>query len=292
MDRLSAMRAAAVVDELGGFSAAAERLGLSGPAATRAVAALEAQLGVRLFNRTTRRVSSTDAGRRYLAEARRILSDIDAVEAEARGAQTAPVGRLTVTAPTVFGRLYVLPLITQFLAEHPQTSVEAQFVDRVVDLVAENIDVAVRIGPLPDSTLMARRIGSVRRVICAAPSYLKRKGTPLSAADLGDHEIIAARSAAAVAPLGPATPAPRLIVSDVAAAIAAAEAGGGIVSVLSYQVADQLRDGRLARLFEQEDEDARPVHLVHSAGRRPSAAIRVFLASAERTLPQIAGFEP
>ena len=284
MDRFDTMRAFAAVAELEGFGAAARRLGLSPPAVTRAVAAIEAHLGTRLFHRTTRRVRLTDTGERYLADVRRILGEIEEAEAAAVGAQTEPRGALAVTASQMFGRRFVAPIMLAFLNRYPQVQGRLVLLDRVTDLIEEGFEVAVRIAALPDSDLSAVRVGEVRRVVCASPAYLKRKGTPRRPADLARHDGIAF-----VPSVGDpwsltdgsrrVSVAPRTLlqvnVADVA--IAAALDGRGVTRVLSYQVARELKSGRLKVVLEAFEPPPIPIHLVHLEGRRANARVRAFV---------------
>jgi DNA-binding transcriptional LysR family regulator len=183
------------VAETGGFAEAARQLNMSAPAVTRAVAALEAALGTRLLVRTTRSVKLTETGESYLDDCRRILAELEQAEAAASGSYSAPVGTLTVSAPVLFGRMHVLPILAEFLERHPKVVGRAMFVDRMTSLVEEGVDVAVRIGHLPDASYAATRVGSTRRVVCGAPDYLQRHGTPEKPADLTQHRIIAATAA-------------------------------------------------------------------------------------------------
>jgi DNA-binding transcriptional LysR family regulator len=285
MDRLEAMRVFAAVADQSGFAPAARRLGLTPASVTRAVAALEDRVGARLFTRTTRVVRLTEAGTRFLADCKRILGEVDEAEAAAAGSHSEPRGQLVVTAPVMFGRMHVSPVIFDFLARHPNVSVRALFLDRVVDLMDEGVDVAIRIGMLPDSALSAVRIGAVRRVICAAPGYLKRRGVPRTLADLAQHDGI---SFAGVAPLRDwsfavggkiqtATPRIRLEVNSADVAIAAAAAGGGLTRVLSYQVAEALRARRLRLVLTEFETPPLPIHIVHAEGRRAPAKLRAFV---------------
>ncbi|HEX4448848.1 MAG TPA: LysR family transcriptional regulator, partial [Polyangiaceae bacterium] len=191
MDRLETMRVFVAVAEAQGFASAARKLAMSAPAVTRAVSALEERLGTPLLRRTTRVVRLTDAGARYLADCKRILGEIDEAEAGAAGADADPRGLLRITASVNFGRMFVAPIVYEFLALHPRVAVQTLMVDRVVNLVDEGIDVGVRIAKLPDSALQAVRIGSVRRVACASPAYLARRGRPASPRDLEAHDTIA-----------------------------------------------------------------------------------------------------
>ncbi len=197
MDRFHLMTVFVAVAEEEGFAAAARRLRMSPPAVTRAIALLEERLGVRLLTRTTRLVRTTDAGARYLEDARRILLEADEADEAAAGINATPRGNLAVTAPVLFGKIYVMPLITAYQTTYSETTVSALFVDRVVNLMEEGLDVGIRIGPLPDSSLRAIRVGQVRRVVCAAPAYLEQHGSPRSPAELAQHPIIAATSLSA-----------------------------------------------------------------------------------------------
>jgi len=284
MDRWQAMRVFVRVAESEGFAGAARQLHMSPPAVTRAVAALEERIGVRLLTRTTRSVKLTEAGGRYLEDCRRILAEIEEAEAGAAGSGARPSGTLTVTAPVQFGRLYVLPVITDYLAHHSAVSVRALFLDRVINMMEEGADVGVRIGHLADSGIVATRVGSVRRVLCASPNYLDRQGMPATARDLQDHAVIGSAST------GPAgawrfgagrRPAvvlrPRLVCNTVDAALAAALAGQGIAQLLSYQVAPALAEGRLRLILDDPDEAPMPIHIVRAAGPRLPAKVRAFI---------------
>lgn len=282
MDRFEAMRVFAAVADGGGFAAAARQLGLSPPAVTRAVAALEERIGTRLLRRTTRVVRLTEAGERYLADCKRILGELDEAEASAAGAHAEPRGTLHVTASVMFGRLYVAPILFDFLAEHPGVVARALLVDRIVDLVEEGIDVAVRIAHLPSSGLHAVRVGQVRRVLCASPEYLARRGVPRTPADLERHHAIVFASG----PGGPdwsfsgrvsARPRTQLIVNSVEMTIAAAVAGQGLARVLSYQIAPELAAGRLQIVLEEYEPSKLPIHVVHAEGRQAAARVRAFV---------------
>ncbi len=285
MDRLHAMSVFVAVVDCGGFAAAARKLGISPPAVTRAISDLEARLGVRLLSRTTRTVRVTDAGASYVEDCRRVLSAADEADEAACGTHAAPRGLITVTAPAIFGNTHVAPIVTEFLRLYPQASAACWFVDRVVNLADEGVDVAIRIGALPDSTLKAVRVGQVRRVICASPIYLEGHPEPVEAADLQQHVIISAN---------PVTPmpewrlrgksglqtvrlSPRMSTSTNEAALSAAVAGFGITRVLSYQVADHLRSGALQAILREFESDVMPVHVVHREGRHASQKVRAFL---------------
>ncbi|MCG5246650.1 LysR family transcriptional regulator [Methylorubrum extorquens] len=284
MDRLQGMRVFVRVAESGGFAGAARALSMSPAAVTRAVAALEAVIGARLFIRTTRSVKLTEAGGRYLEDCRRILAEIAEAEATAAGSTATPTGVLTLTAPVQFGRLYVLPVVTDYLARHPAVAVRALFLDRIVNLIEEGIDVGVRIGHLADSGLTATRVGSVRRVVCAAPGYLERHGVPETPRDLRDHAVIGASIPGALpewrfGPEGRTTVGvhARLVCNTVDASLAAAVDGWGIARLLSYQVAPAVAEGRLRILLSEDEEAPVPIHVVSPEGRRAPAKTRAFV---------------
>lgn len=286
MDRLEEMRLFVAAVEAGSLAAAGRRLGHSPPAMTRMVAALEERLGVRLLERSTRRLAPTEAGRRLAEQARRLLADYAEAMAEAAGEGTAPRGRLRVAAPLVFGRLHVAPVVTAFLAAQPAVTADLQLADRNVDLLEEAIDVALRIGPLRDSGLVARRVGSVRRLVAASPDYLAARGTPAGPEDLARHAIVEFRSRATPPDwrfLGPEgrevvqRVLPRFAVNEAQAAVAAAVAGHGIVSALSYQMAAELESGALVRLLRGWEMPALPVSLVFPSARLLPPRVRAFL---------------
>lgn len=285
MDRLHLITVYIAVAEEQSFAAGARRLGMSPPAVTRAVTALEERLGVRLLERTTRHVRVTEAGRRYLDDARRIVAELDEADEAAAGSGAAPRGHLSVTAPLVFGRLYVTPGIVEYLQRYQQMEVSALFVDRVVNLVEEGIDVAVRIGDLPDSTMRAAPVGHVRRLLVASPGYLERHGAPATPQDLSAHTIIGSNGSSA----GPEwrfmqdgvlrtlRMRPRLQVNSNDAVIDAVKMGLGIARVLSYQAASALADGELQLVLEDCATPPVPIHIVHRDSRRGSARIRSFV---------------
>lgn len=285
MDRLGSMRAFVAVAEAASFAAAARQLGQSPPAITRAVAALEERIGARLLHRTTRSVRLTEAGTRYLGDAKRILAEIDEAEASAAGAHATPRGQLGVTASVMFGRMYVAPILLDFLARHPGVTARMLLADRVVDLMEENLEVAVRIAHLEDSSLTAVRVGEVRRVICAAPSFLKKQGRPKTPADLAGAKLVSFTNGLAPDPWifveqgrrESFVPAAQFLANSNDVTIAAAEAGHGLVRALSYQIAPQLRARTLEIVLAAYEEPPLPIHIVHIAGRRASARVRAFV---------------
>lgn len=285
MDRFLQMQVFAAVADEESFAAAARRLHMSPPAVTRAIAALEGQLGVKLFNRTTRHVRATEAGQRYLEDARRILADVAAADEAAAGIDAEPRGRLAVTAPVLFGRRFVVPSIVEYLRRYPQTQVEAVFLDRVVNLLEEGLDVGVRIGELPDSSMRARKVGEVRLMLLASPGYLDGHGLPGDPGELKAHTLIASSAGSFATgwrfnyPEGERVVRvkPRLTVSTNDAAIEAAEEGFGITRALSYQVAPQLSRGSLQLLLPAFEPLPRPVNVVHREGRHSSTRVRAFI---------------
>ena len=285
MDRLQAMTTFVAVVDSGGFASAARKLNLSPPVVTRAVAELEERLGLRLLTRTTRVVRVTDAGARFAEDCRRILADIEEAETVATGTHAAPRGTLTLTAPVLFGHLYVTPVLVRYLQHYPEVDAQCLFLDRVVNVVEEGIDVAVRIGELPDSSLQAVRVGRVRRVLVAAPAYLKAQGVPQRPEDLARHAIVSASGVTPVSEwrfndagkplLQRMQPRMRTTTND--SAIAAALAGLGIARLLSYQVAAHVRSGALQVLLEDFETAPLPVHVVHHEGRRATQKVRAFI---------------
>jgi DNA-binding transcriptional LysR family regulator len=285
MDRLETMRVFVAVAEEEGFAPAARRLAMSAPAVTRAISALEKHLGTRLLQRTTRVVRLTDVGTRYLADARRILGDIDQAEASAASSQTELRGNLVVTAPLTFGRMFVAPIVLDFLARHPQVAARTVLIDHVVDLIEAGIDVGVRIAHLPDSSLTAARVGSVRRVICASPAFLAAHGTPRKVSDLASLDaVVFARDATQhqwVFGRGRKTEMvslrSRFAVNTADVAVAAAVAGRGVARVLSYQIGPEVRAGKLRIVLPGSEPPPIPVSLVYPAGRASTARVRAFI---------------
>ena len=291
MDRIHAMRVLVKIADRGSFAAAGREMNMSPPAVSRAVASLEDHVGARLLTRTTRSVRPTETGERYVEDCRRILAAIDEAEAAASGSYARPTGSLTITASVMFGQIYILPLVTEFLDSYPEVDARLLFLDRVTNLVDEGIDIAIRIGHLPDSSHSAVRVGSVRRVVCGSPDYFERAGVPETPADLARHRFIAATSASSLTDwkFGPqghetASVSPALFCNSNPAVIEAARVGWGVTRVLSYQVAQDLAEGRLASVLEDYEEEPFPVHIVHPEGRRASAKVRLFVDFAAKRL--------
>jgi DNA-binding transcriptional LysR family regulator len=290
MDRIDSLACFVAVADRGSFVGAARQLGRSPAAVTRAVASLEDRLATRLFNRTTRAVALTDAGSRHLELCRRLLADVEELESAAASDRIEPQGLLTVTAPVVFGRLHVLPIVLAFLRALPTVTVRLLLLDRVVSLVDEGVDLGIRLAPLPDSSLRAITAGAVRHALYASPDYLARHGVPTSPAQLAGHACI---SLDAVNPttdrwsLGqpphPVTVRPRLVVNTAEAAVDAAIAGLGVTRVLSYQADAAVEAGRLRAILADHDTPA-PIHLVHPAGRHLPAKLRLCIDRAVTAL--------
>jgi DNA-binding transcriptional LysR family regulator len=288
VDRLEAMNAFVTVAELRGFAAAARRLRVSPSAVTRLIAALEEHLSIRLLHRTTRAVAVTDAGARYLERARRILADVGEAEAAARAEHAAPSGRLAISAPVVFGRREVAPLVSDFLARYPAVIGELTLTDRMVDLVDEGVDVAIRIGALDDSSLRVRAVGATRRVLVASPRYLARHGRPRAPEELAAHATIQFTSMAPGAEWRferrgreiRVAVRPSFATNSADAAIRHATRGAGIARVLSYQVARLVAARRLEVLLPGFEPPVLPIQVVHAAARQPSAALRAFIEMA------------
>jgi len=312
MDQLLRMKVFVAVAETQGFSAAARRLDMSAPAVTRAVASLEDSLGVKLLQRTTRLVRATEAGLRYLEDIRKILEDVETATEAARGINSEPRGHLTVTAPVLFGRKFVMPGITEYLSRYPEAQVDAVFLDRVVNMLEEGLDVGVRIGALPDSTMKARKVGRVRMVVVGSPDYLHQHGIVQVPEQLHDHTLIVSRAGnmsqdwrfmttnqeASDEPARGKTGKekagkeketkerkkektvrvePRLTVTTNDAAVEAAKQGLGLTRILSYQVADELAAGELKIVLENYEMPSLPVHIVHREGRLASTKVRAFI---------------
>lgn len=282
MDRWQAMRVFVKVAETGSFASTARQMHMSAPAVTRIVAGLEDLIGARLLVRTTRSVKTTDAGSRYLQDCRRILGDIAEAELAAAGHYAEPSGTLAITAASMFGHLHVLPLVLDYLDAYPGMHARTFFVDRPVNIVDEGIDVAIRIGHLADSGFTAIQVGSVRRVICAAPSYLEKYGVPATPAELKHHRIVVSQSAWA-SPEWRFAEGQRVLIDPVLqsntneSAIATARAGWGLTRVLSYQADPSLQEGALQIVLDAFEEPPLPIHVLYPEGRQAPAKVRAFV---------------
>ncbi len=272
MDRLEAMSVLLAAVDAGSLSAASRKLGVPLATVSRKVSELERHLRTRLLNRTSRRLILTDAGRSYVATCRRILEEIGEAERAAAGEYSAPKGELIITAPIVFGRLHVLPVVLEFLAAHPEIDARFRLADHLINLQEEHVDLAVRIGELPDSSLVAIRVGSIGRLVCGSPAYFAARGTPKKPDELRKHDCITFSGTTSpdawIFPRGKGKISvavhSRLTVNTAEAAIDAAIAGLGLTRVLSYQVADAIRSGALVVALREFEPPKVPVSLIHA----------------------------
>jgi DNA-binding transcriptional LysR family regulator len=285
MDRIDAMQAFVAVADLQGFAPAARKLGLSPSGVTRLIAALEDRLGARLLQRTTRQVALTDVGARYLERVRRILADVEEAEDSAQAERTRPSGRLVVSAPIGFGRLHVSPVMSTYLKRYPEVFGELRLSDRMINLVEDGVDLAIRIGHLADSSLVARHVGEMRRIVVASSSYLKRYGEPRTPQAIASHETIQFGAMTAspdwsFVEIGREVRVactPRFTTNSADAAIQYAAQGGGLTRVLAYQAADAIRGGRLRIVLQEFEQPPLPIHIVYPTSRLLSAKVRTFV---------------
>lgn len=285
MDRFAELDVFIAVAETGAFAKAAQRLNSSPPAVTRRISALEERLGVQLLNRTTRRVSLTEPGMRFLEAARSVMGDLEAAEKDAAGEGTVPTGHLTITASVTFGRSMLTPIVCDFQKAFPSVTVSVLLLDRVVSIVEEGIDVAVRIERMADSTLVARRVGYVRQVLVASPGYLKHQGRPDRPTDLKDHPLLAFTGLLANREWsyfedGKASRLalkPKFEINDAAACLMAAEADEGIALALSYVVAAAIKAGRLESVLDAYMMPEIPVQIVYPQSRLIAPKVRAFV---------------
>lgn len=285
MDRLEAMRTLIAAVDGGSLSAASRTLGIPLPTVSRRVSDLEALLGSQLVLRTSRKLLPTEAGAAYISAARRVLEELAEAERAASGEYRAPRGELLITAPIMFGTLHVASVVHDFLGAYPEVTVRLVLSDGIMDLVESHIDAAVRIGNLPDSALVARRVGEVRWVACASPDYLDRRGVPASPSELAEHECIALeglelwRDWTFADRHGEQTIfiRPRYSVNTADAVIAGAAAGIGIAYIMTYQAADRVRDRVLVPILTDWAPPAVPVQIVHAARQHQPLKLRAFL---------------
>jgi DNA-binding transcriptional LysR family regulator len=279
MDKLRAMQTFVRIVDRGSLTAAADALESSLPSVVRTLAALEAELDVRLLNRTTRRIALTDEGREYYERCKRVLAEVDEAEAALSARRAAPKGRLRVTAPVMFGRLHVAPVATEFIAKHAAVQLDLVLLDRVVDLLEEGIDVAVRIAALPDSSLVAQPVGETRRVHCASPDYLRRAGTPKSPAELARHRCVNFSG------LGSDKESNLVLTTNqIDVALDACLAGIGIGQFLCYQVQGLLDAGKLERVLAAFEPAPLPIHVIYPHARLLSSNVRAFV---DWTVPRL-----
>jgi DNA-binding transcriptional LysR family regulator len=285
MDRLDAMQAFVTVADLHGFAAAARKLRRSPPTVTRLVASLEDHLSQRLLQRTTRSVTLTDAGERYIERARRILEEVDQAEAAAVSRRTAPAGRFVLAGPALFGRLHLAPLMCAYLLRYPEVTGELMLADRMVNLVDEGVDLALRIGHLADSSLVARKVGQTARLLVGAPKYFAQHRAPRTPAHLSRHALIHFTGLSALpewrfrhgAREHTVRVSPRFVTNSADAAIGHALLGGGLTLALAYQVAEELRAGRLVAVLKSFQPLPLPIQCVYASSRFVSANTRAFL---------------
>jgi DNA-binding transcriptional LysR family regulator len=294
------MKTFVTVVESGGFTPAARKLDVSLSVVSRIVTELEAHLGVRLLTRTTRLVRPTATGAAYYENCRRILAEIDEAELATTGAHTAPRGKLAITASVLFGRRFVTPIVVEYLRRYPEVDVDCLLIDRNVSFVDEGIDVGIRIGQLPSSSLQAIPVGRVRRVVCAAPEYLARHGVPATPDDLARHTVIQTTGISTLpewrfmrdGEIAPVRLTPRMATSTNDSAIAAAVSGFGLAGVLSYQIADEVRDGKLRIVLDEFEQPPLPIHVIHREGRHAMYKVRAFIDLAVDTLRGTASLNP
>lgn len=294
MDRFHEMQVFLAVAEEEGFAAAARRLNTSPPSVTRAIAAMEQRIGTQLLARTTRSLHLTEAGQRYLEDCRRILAELDEAEEAAAGSYSISGGQLTVTAPVLFGELYVAPVLGDYLDRFPLVSINALLVDRVVNMTDEGVDVAVRIGHLHQSGQQAIKVGEVRRVVCASPAYLDQHGRPQRPEQLREAKLVTSSSSQLVSewtfidagqPLKVPIE-PRLVVTANNAAINLARLGWGMTRVLSYQVAAAVAAGELELVLEDFEPAPLPIHVVFQQNGRVPAKVNTFVDFLSQRLGQ------
>lgn len=285
MDKLETLRIFIEAATNLSFVKASRNLDIAAPAVTRAIAQLEASLGVKLFNRSTRHVRLTDSGKRFLIDVKHLLEDLENAEAAASGSYRNPKGVLSVTAPVLFGQKFVIPIVAEYLERYPTVSVKALFFDRVSNMLEEGVEIAIRIGHLQDSGLYATHVGNISRVVCASPQYFAKYGTPERPADLARHKIIMAsmvepstswkfiteRSKETVKVI------PFLDCNQNGAALNAALLGCGITRLMSYQVNAEIEDGKLQKILAEYETESLPIHIIHLEGRRATAKIRSFI---------------
>jgi DNA-binding transcriptional LysR family regulator len=286
MSTLSAMRIYAAVVEANGFSAAAKVLGKPLATVSKKVADLESQLGAQLLTRTTRKVTVTDSGQRYYEDVRQILDDIDMAERHVSGEYRQPKGRLTITAPTMFGRLHILPIVNQFLQAHQYIDIDLLLSNFVVDLVGEHVNLGVRIGKLSDSSMIAKRAGNIRQLVCASPEYLSQNGVPQYPEDIANHRSIliswngtpvewnfrvGGKSVNFVPDHS------RLMINTVEGVVDAAIQNGGLAQLYSYQIAPHISSGALQAVLDDYEADSLPVSFVYPQGRFAPQKVRAFI---------------
>lgn len=292
MDKLETMQVFIEVARQMSFARAGEQLGLSAPAVSRSIAALETHLGAKLFTRTTRHVRLTETGSRFLQDARQIVEAVEEAEAAATGVYSTPRGTLTITAPVLFGQKHITPIITEYLTKHPEVVIRAMFYDRVTSLIEEELDIAIRIGHLKDSNMYATKVGEVRRVVCGSPAYFAKHGKPSAPSELADHSIIFSANIDASSSWRFLNNGkketirlmPQLHCNQNTIALNAAVSGFGITRLMSYQIGEELENGSLETALTGFEEIPLPVNVIHLEGRRANAKVRSFIDLANERL--------
>jgi DNA-binding transcriptional LysR family regulator len=285
MDRFESMSAFIAVVEAGGFSAASRQLRMPLASVSRKVSELEDRLGVRLLTRSTRKVTMTESGQQFFQACRRILDELGEAERSASGEYRAPRGELVMTAPLVFGRLHIVPIVMEFLKAYRDVDIQLRLADRNINLVDEHVDIALRIGELPDSSHVATRVGSIGRVACASPAYLAERGTPQHPDDLEAHDCVTFAGLVSTRDwtfkmgrsVAPVPVHARFTVTTAEAAVDAALAGAGVARMLFYQAAQAIAEGRLVVVLADYEPDPFPVSLIYPAGRLIPLKLRAFL---------------
>jgi DNA-binding transcriptional LysR family regulator len=285
VDRFQEMKVLLAVTQAKSFGGGARLMGMSPSGVTRAIAALEARLGIALLARNSRTLRLPEAGRRYVEDCRRILLELEEAEALAAGSDLRARGSLTVTAPVMFGELFLIPLIAEYLALHPEVVVNALLVDRLVSMADEAVDVAIRIGQLPDGNIDALKVGEIRSVVCASPAFLDRVGRPAHPRDIQGAQVVMSSASRLLTQWqfnGSEDPValtlqPRLVVSSNQAAINAARMGWGYTRVLSYQIAEAVAKGELEIVLAEFGTAPLPVHILCQSGRQMPARVRTFV---------------
>jgi len=289
VDKFKALETFIAVAETGSFSGASRKLNISAPSVTRIISDLEAELGVKLLFRTTRVVTLTDTGQSYFETVKQITQDLSLADDSAKGAYLEPTGTLRITAPATFGSIYIMPIITAFLELYPKVNIEALFVDRIVSLEQERIDIAVRIGNFPDTSLMMRHVGEVTLHVCGSPNYFEKNGIPQKPEDLNKHSLIAlSLSKLQNDWIFESHPNVRssykITFNSILAGLVAARSGWGLLRLLSYQIAPDIHAGRLQTVLHKFAPPPYPVHLLNVQGSQSSAKVRTFIDFASERL--------
>lgn len=281
MNKLKAIEVFLTVIDMQGFAAAARRLNISAPSVSRIVKDLEDELDVLLLKRTTRSFTLTNTGQAFYNDCKVVMDKLQDAEIAAKSQYKTPIGHLKITAPAMFGALFVTPIITEFLSLYPKIKISTFFSDTLVNLIEDDIDVAIRIGQLENSSLIAKKIGSVEWVVCGTPEYLEKNGTPQNLDELQNHNLINLRVRDrqydwTFKDNKIIEPSDQLVVNSILAAKSAAQSGWGLIQTLSYQIIPEIENGTLIPILTDEQPPRVPIHIVHSEGRQASAKIDTF----------------